>query len=226
MNNFGQDNLVNIYTDHSGKNGILIFKSFYIIANLLDMNYHYQKIYNIYFNFFHYVKLHEISKYTSKILFLIRFLALNKEMHSLNFDYKSYDEFNVNSWLRNVKICTNEKLNYDPQSEDLYKEIMETFCELKDEKKAQLQAAFDAEDWKNYIIYVHALKSTSLSIGGEKTSALAKKLEKAGHTLKNDDSSESDKKAAEEFIKSNHFKVMELYDKLVEEILDYLKSND
>ena len=123
VNNFGQDQLVNVYTDHSGKNRILIFKSFYIIANLLDMNYHYEKIYNIYFNFFHYVKLHEISKYISKILFLIRFLELNKEMHSLNFDYKSYDEFNVNSWLGDVKICTNEKLNYDSQSEDLYKEI-------------------------------------------------------------------------------------------------------
>ena len=123
MNNFGQDNLVNVYTDHSGKNRILTFKSFYITANLLDMNYHYEKIYNIYFNFFHYVKLYEINKYTSKILFLVRFLELNKEMHSLKFDYKSFDEFNANSWLGEVKVCTNEKFNYNTQSEDLYKEI-------------------------------------------------------------------------------------------------------
>ena len=87
------------------------------------MNYHYEKIFNIYFNFFHYVKLYEINKYTSKILFLVRFLELNKEMHSLNFDYKSFDEFNANSWLGEVKVCTNEKFNYDTQSEDLYKEI-------------------------------------------------------------------------------------------------------
>jgi len=123
VNNFGQDNLVNVYSDHSGKNRILTFKSFYITANLLDMNYHYEKIYNIYFNFFHYVKLYEISKYTSKILFLIRFLELNKEKHSLSFDYKSFDEFNANAWLGDIKICTNEKFNYDAQSEDLYTEI-------------------------------------------------------------------------------------------------------
>ena len=123
VNNFGQDNLVNVYTEPSGKNRILTFKSFYITANLLDMNYHYEKIFNIYFNFFHYVKLYEINKYTSKILFLVRFLELNKEMHSLKFDYKSFDEFNANSWLGDVKVCTNEKFNYDTQSEDLYKEI-------------------------------------------------------------------------------------------------------
>ena len=122
-NNFGQDSLVNVYTDHSGKNRIILFKSFYITANLLDMNYHHEKIYNIYFNFFQYVKLHEISKYTSKILFLVRFLELNNEMYSLNFDYKSFDEFNVNSWLAEVKLSTKEKFNYDTQSDDLYTEI-------------------------------------------------------------------------------------------------------
>lgn len=123
VNNFGQANLVNVYTDPSGRNRILIFKSFYVSANLIDMTHHLEKTYNIYFNFFQYVKLHEINKYTSKILFLIKFLELNKEMHTLKFDYNSYDEFNAHSWLGDVKNCSNDKFYYDTQSEELYREI-------------------------------------------------------------------------------------------------------
>ena len=68
------------------------------------------------------------------------------------------------------------------------------------------------------------MKSTSLSVGGEKCSALAKELEKAGNVLKNSNSSESDKHKAEEYIKSHHAEVMELYEELVEENKRYLNE--
>ena len=48
------------------------------------------------------------------------------------------------------------------------------------EKIDSIGELYDKKDWKNYVIEVHALKSTSLSIGAEKLSVIAKELEAAG----------------------------------------------
>ena len=42
-----------------------------------------------------------------------------------------------------------------------------------------IRNCFSAQDWKNYAIYVHALKSTSKTIGAAELSALASALEQA-----------------------------------------------
>ena len=115
-------------------------------------------------------------------------------------------------------------LKYSDGMEDIFKEIVEIFIDLKDENKEKLQAAFDSGDWKNYTIYVHALKSTSL-IGGEKISELARQLEKSGKILTDSKTAESDKLNAEKYIKSHHAEVMELYDKLVDECKRYNSRN-
>ena len=116
-------------------------------------------------------------------------------------------------------------LKYSDGMEDIFKEIVEIFIDLKDENKEKLQAAFDSGDWKNYTIYVHALKSTSLQIGGEKISELARQLEKSGKILTDSKTAESDKLNAEKYIKSHHAEVMELYDKLVDECKRYNSRN-
>lgn len=115
-------------------------------------------------------------------------------------------------------------LEYSGGMEDLFTSVLEMFCDLKDENKEKIQDAFEQKNWKNYTIFVHSLKSTSLSIGGEKCSELAKELELAGNVLKNDGSSESEKKEAEEFITSHHAEAMKLYDELVEEGKRYLNQ--
>lgn len=120
----------------------------------------------------------------------------------------------------NVKLG----LEYSADMEDVYRSIMETFCSLKPEKQAQIQQAFEAEDWKKYTVYVHALKSTSLSIGGEKTSELAKQLELAGKLITAQTSTDLEKYQSIEFIKENHSKVLLLYDKLAADCEKYLNS--
>ena len=110
--------------------------------------------------------------------------------------------------------------------EDMFRIVVEIFCNLKDENKTKIRQAFDGGDWKNYTVFVHALKSTSLSVGGEKCSALAKQLEAAGNVLKGDNSSETDKRAAEEFIKAHHAEAMALYDNLVDEGNRYLNTDN
>ncbi len=109
--------------------------------------------------------------------------------------------------------------------EDMFREVVEMFCGLKDANKAKIQKAFDGGDWKNYTIFIHSLKSTALSVGGEQVGQIAKKLEAAGKVLRNNDSSEKDKRDAEAYIKSNHAEAMKLYDKLVEEGQRYLEAN-
>lgn len=103
-------------------------------------------------------------------------------------------------------------LKYSMGIEEMYREFLQMFCEMKEEKCEALQRAFDTENWKDYITAVHALKSTSLSIGGKAVSAKAAELEKAG---KADDIT---------YIKENHRKVLELYHQTVESARLYLEQ--
>ena len=123
VNTFAQEKLVNIYTDQFGNNQIILFKSFYIKTTLIDIIYSQSKEFNIYFNFFHYVKLYEIAKYSSKILFLAKFIQLNKNMHTLNFNFTAYDEFNIKNWMANVRKFSDESLNNNSQNDELYREF-------------------------------------------------------------------------------------------------------
>ncbi|MGN0608279.1 MAG: Hpt domain-containing protein, partial [Oscillospiraceae bacterium] len=43
-----------------------------------------------------------------------------------------------------------------------------------------IEKLFNEKDWKNYVIEVHALKSSSLTIGSKQLSELAKELELSG----------------------------------------------
>ena len=71
-------------------------------------------------------------------------------------------------------------LMYTGGSMEAYREILEIYAKKGPEKRAQIDGLFEKKDWKNYIIEVHALKSTSMSIGAVKLSVLAKELEAAG----------------------------------------------
>ena len=127
-------------------------------------------------------------------------------------------QFEGNTELLNVKLG----LQYSAGMEEMYRNVLEMFCKLKPEKAAKMQEALNSKNWKEYTTLVHALKSTSLSIGGEKTSALAKQLEANGKILTSDTSTAEEKGQAEEFIRTHHGEAMELYNKLVAEGRKYL----
>jgi len=109
-NSFSDEVLLNVYTDQFCRNQVLELKSFYILVNFIDTNYSYEKIYEIHFNFLQYLKLYEISKYSNKILFLIKFLEINNEIHSLNFNFKEYDEFDIKNWMDNIRKFSSKSL--------------------------------------------------------------------------------------------------------------------
>lgn len=103
-------------------------------------------------------------------------------------------------------------LQYSAGSDEMYRQFLAMYCSMKEERTEKLTASFQEKDWKNYTVYVHALKSTSLSIGGKELSELAAKLEQAG------------KEEEIDFILENHEKVMELFRLTVEEGERYLNA--
>ncbi|MGN1187955.1 MAG: response regulator, partial [Lachnospiraceae bacterium] len=87
---------------------------------------------------------------------------------------------------------------------DLYEEVLIEYIQA--DKSAQINQYFDAKDWKNYKVLVHALKSTSLTIGAISLSEEAKALELA--------STEGD----ESYILSHHQAVMDKYISLLDKL--------
>ncbi|MBO4335906.1 MAG: response regulator [Desulfovibrio sp.] len=101
-------------------------------------------------------------------------------------------------------------LSYSGGDRGLYNDLLSMFCQLWPKKKEDLEAAFSKEDWPNYAILIHALKSSALSVGGEQLSDLAKKLEMAAKAQSQGEAQES-----LAFLHDNHAKAMLLGQSLV-----------
>ena len=102
-------------------------------------------------------------------------------------------------------------LSYSCDSEEMYRELLTMFIDTYKEKKAQIEASYQTGDWKNYTVYVHALKSSSLSMGGEKLSELAKQLEMAGKAVQKEEETEMNL----QFIAEHQKELLEQYQKTV-----------
>jgi len=111
----------------------------------------------------------------------------------------------VNLVNEGALISVSKGLTYTGGSEEAYYEILEMYVRKGAEKREQINSLAAEENWKNYIIEVHALKSTSLSIGSVKLSEFAKKLELAG------------KSGDYEVIRNGNDDLMKLYDEVIEE---------
>ncbi|WP_432650614.1 ATP-binding protein [Huintestinicola sp.] len=69
---------------------------------------------------------------------------------------------------------------YTGGDREAYNDILGVYVRKSPEKLEQIRSLFENKDWKNYVIEVHALKSSSLTIGSKQLSELAKELELAG----------------------------------------------
>lgn len=106
-------------------------------------------------------------------------------------------------------LDTAKGLAYCGESEELYIQIISSY--INSPRYQELESYYKAEDWDNYRIQVHALKSTSLTIGAVEFSNMAKKMELAAREGDND------------FIKSNHDKLMSEYMELLKK-LEFIKE--
>ena len=111
-------------------------------------------------------------------------------------------------------INTELGLQYCMNSMEFYKEMLEMYCDEYEDRAAKLTEALKAEDWEIYTVTVHALKSTSLNIGGEQISKAAKELEAAGKALRASEQMDESRT----FIMEHHDIAMQLYGATVEEV--------
>lgn len=63
--------------------------------------------------------------------------------------------------------------------EDMYMEILKDYCSEGKSYQEKLAACLEKEDWKNFAVYVHAVKSSSKTIGAEVFGEEARVLEMA-----------------------------------------------
>lgn len=117
-------------------------------------------------------------------------------------------------------INTETGMEYCANSSELYQEMLGLFCSGYEERVGNLTEAFEAEDWNTYTVYIHGLKSTSLNIGGEQLSEVAKELERAGKAIQELENVEEEKA----FIKGHHTDAMNLYKATVAEAKKMLEE--
>ena len=108
-------------------------------------------------------------------------------------------------WEMGKKFCAGD--------DGLYREILKTFLESASD--SELQKFFDASDFQNYRIKVHAMKTNLANVGAVEVSEVAKKLELA---LKNEND--------EQYVKKHHEEFMILYQLVVDAVEEYLKQEE
>ncbi|MGN0401124.1 MAG: ATP-binding protein [Acetatifactor sp.] len=100
-------------------------------------------------------------------------------------------------------IDVNVGLGYIGNNKEAYISILNVYVKKGREKLVYLEELFAQKDWHNYVIEVHALKSSSLSIGAVELSEKAKKLELSG-------------KAGDfGYIMNHHKDMLALYEKVI-----------
>lgn len=125
------------------------------------------------------------------------------------------DEFSKREKKKFAEICPDINLEtglkYCMDSKSFLNQMLTTFTD--DKRAEKIQEAYDSADWKNYEILVHALKSTSLSIGAEILSEQAKALELAAKDNKFDK------------IRAEHGDLIAVYQKVCAEIKKWLEAS-
>ena len=90
--------------------------------------------------------------------------------------------------------------------EEEYIKILQAYCMEYMDLVTDVKKLFESEDWKNYTIAVHGIKSAMKSIGAMHVSELAKCLESAGRENNVD------------YIKENHTELVQKYESLFAEL--------
>lgn len=117
------------------------------------------------------------------------------------------------------KAVCSEPVNYENGlvytggDQETYVDVLEVYVSSSNKYKEELVTYYKTQDWEKYTIKIHALKSSSLSVGAEELSELAKEMELAG------------KAGQYDVIINKHEKAMELYNKVVADIEKYLTDN-
>ena len=130
-----------------------------------------------------------------------------------NEQYNEQQEETLKEISADSNINYSKGLVYTGGNKAVYLEVLKVYAGNGEVAKESLDKRFEEENWADYVIEVHALKSSSLSVGAETLSELAKELELAG------------KEGNYSLIKEKHAELSELYKEVVLEAYQYLEAN-
>ena len=116
------------------------------------------------------------------------------------------EPFNPFDVLSEVGINSKIGLDYCCGDENFYLEMLRMYYDQSVEKREEIISLYETENWEDYAVKVHALKSTSLTIGAEELSERAKALEHAG------------KKEDVAFIRENHPELLRMHEEVCNSI--------
>ncbi len=102
-------------------------------------------------------------------------------------------------WYEQIEGIDGKLAISNSGSEDALKAVLKIFYDSMDDKVKEIESYYSAQDWRNYTIKVHALKSSCKLIGAMETAEKAQRLENAG---KEDDVM---------YIEANHASFMDEY---------------
>lgn len=109
-------------------------------------------------------------------------------------------------------------ISYNGDSDEMYREILELFCDMHADMQNRLDACYNSEDWQKYTVDIHSLKSNALNVGCKKLSDLCLVLEQAAKRI----TAGEDANEAVRYIKSHHADAMRLYDSSIAAAKKYL----
>lgn len=138
----------------------------------------------------------------------------------------SEDTWEIEEVITGIKPCTDEVieklkasgintltgLEYCADDRQIYAEVLVEYANDHDEKSRLLEKYYKDENWDEYRIIIHSLKSASKTVGAEEAAELAKKLEDASRDHNAD------------FIEANHRVFLEIYDALFNTVSKELKE--
>ena len=140
--------------------------------------------------------------------------SLKVSMEALEEKYaeETGDDEPEDKWYAHIKGIDADTALRNCADEDTFKNILKMFYENMDANRATLDGFFEAEDYQNYTVKIHALKSSARLIGALELGEKAALLEKAG------------KEGDTAYIKENHASCMEYYESYREILADVIKK--
>lgn len=117
-----------------------------------------------------------------------------------------------------VLIDTDLGRKYCSDSQEMYLEILKMFYNQYENRVADMKHYLEEQNWNDYTVTIHSLKTNSLNIGCKSFAEECLQLERAGKSIR--EGTEAEEKKA--FILENHPKTMKLYEEVVQEVKSYL----
>jgi hypothetical protein len=146
-------------------NSILEQECFIAIVKFTDPEKNRINQYNIHFNYSHFKKFESMEKYMKKTSFLLKFIDVNYDNSTIDFDYESLNAFDEKKWTKELEKYNS---NLEIKSENIV-------------NKDELKMGISLISTKNLVEYAGSKKGTTISIDIKLPIIFLKSIDRIGN---------------------------------------------